>query len=133
MPADPRLLALPALRRHAEREADPTTPTAEQIAAMEARGWTWEPCEGLHVGGTFVAAAGKMLDGQAIIRMRVVLYSRKWPEDAGRWGALYGTPGVGFDRLARWPTPELAADEAEAWLRDVLAQFRFPWLRLGAV
>lgn len=108
-----------------------TEPTTETIARMEARGWRWEPCADLHAGGSFVVSAGTMRDGAGVLRMRVVLYSTQWPEDAGRWGALYGTPGVGFERLTRHPTPDLAADEAEAWLRGVLADLRFPWLRVG--
>lgn len=78
-------------------------PTTETIARMEARGWRWDAQH-----RRFAAAD-----------MLVFPCGRGW-----LWGRIqYGISGS-------HPTPDLAADEAEAWLRGVLAELRFPWLRV---
>lgn len=95
------------------------TPTPEQIAAMEARGWTHlKPAEG---------------DGRhfGIDIPELNLIMRVW------WDVNLGT-GWRWDCNHHWhkrtppsrPDPLAAADKAEAWLRSVLAGFRFPWLRV---
>lgn len=50
--------------------------------------------------------------------------------NSGEWVANYGWSGVSFSAYNKHPTPEAAADEAEAWLRGMLAQFDFPWLEV---
>lgn len=47
-----------------------------------------------------------------------------------QWMADVGWTGCSFATFQRYPTPELAADEAEAWLRGMLSQFAFPWLEV---
>lgn len=92
-------------------------PTPEQIAAMEARGWAWN-------GRRFRAeSAPAGTSGHYVIGATV----NHWGD---AWRAVYGWTGVGFDKLTPHDTPLLAADEAEAWLRGVLAGFKFPWLKM---
>ena len=93
------------------------TPTPEQIAAMAERGWT-------HEGVRFRASSSQAdRNGDYFIRLCVYLYD-------GHWFASYGWTGVGFDGMDPHPDPLLAADEAEAWLRGVLAGLRFGWLEV---
>lgn len=93
-------------------------PTAEQIAAMEERGWAW------NAGNTaFVAVAVVGYD------YRIALRVWWWHDEEGGWVADYGWTGVSFASYStRFADPLAAADEAEAWLRGVLSGFRFPWL-----
>lgn len=84
-------------------------PTDEQIEKMEARGW--KP----NGGAAFIA-------GVAPARLNV------W---AGRQGWYWGCEWVLYDvEQARDQSPEQAAAAAESWLRGVLGEFRFPWLRV---
>lgn len=99
--------------------ADPLTPTPEQIAAMEARGWAWD-------GRSFVANCGTQ--GPAS-KMRP-LWVRVRPSSDLGWIATYGAAGYDWGDMDNHADPLLAADEAEAWLRSVLAGFRFPWLQV---
>lgn len=87
-------------------------PTPEEIEAMAARGWTWEP----EVSG-FAAP-----DNRAVYAF-VGAYG-------GTWVATYGTPGFGYGSRARHASPLLAADEAEAWICAELAKLKFPWLTI---
>ncbi len=97
------------------------TPTPDQIASMEARGWTW-------MAGIDTFSANVVIH---------VMYgdahrfgaSVWWTERHG-WKANYGWTGASFAKNDAHPTPEAAADEAESWLRSVLAGFRFPWLTI---
>ena len=57
--------------------------------------------------------------------MRVSLW------DGAEWIANYGVPGIGYGTYKRHATPMEAADEAEAWLRSVLAPMGLPWLCVG--
>jgi len=95
-------------------------PTPEQIAAMEARGWTWLPERGRFRADSANASSGPPY----VIGASVYVFD-------GAWIASYGWTGVSFDNMDPHPTPLEAADEAEAWLRGVLAGFRFPWLVVG--
>ena len=96
------------------------TPSASDLAAMTARGWAWSAEHGyFHAFG--------LRDGQncPILNLRV----EDW--DDGDWVACYGVPGIGYEGINHHPSPSLAADEAEAWLRGVLEPFRFGWLKVG--
>lgn len=86
---------------------------------MEARGWTW-------TGRRFRAEAGApgCTSRTFPLWASVTLY-----EGATGWIATYGAASHDWSGdMDAHPTPEAAADEAEAWLRSVLAGFRFPWL-----
>jgi len=92
------------------------TATPEQIAALQARGWTHDA-----EYGDFAARA-PVGCGDYALSLRVRLRGEHWESD-------YGWTGVSFGNFrAKHPTPIEAADAAEAWLRGVLAGFRFPWL-----
>ena len=93
-------------------------PTTEQIEAITARGWTWED-------GAFRVRGGEGRRGYPI----VWLYVRPWADV--EWVTGYGVPGIDYSRYNEHKTPMEAAVEAEAWLRDLLSSFRFPWLALG--
>lgn len=95
------------------------TPTPEQIAEMEARGWAWHG----H-GFGFGAFSGRDNNGIAIVGLSVI------PWGAGYWAATYGTVGNNYLPYNRHADPLAAADEAEQWIRGVLAGFRFPWLEV---
>lgn len=84
---------------------------------MEARGWLWN-----EEWNSFRACGGEDSMGRPMLTMGV----GAWGD--GAWVAHYGMPGHGYDTLTRHPTPMAAADEAEAWLRKVLAPLRLPWL-----
>ena len=93
------------------------TPTPEQIAAMEARGWRWDP---------------EWRDFSIVSSddtYRIALRVRPWHDG---WAADYGWTGVSFAPLNEHPDPLTAADEAEAWLRSILAPLasRLPWLHI---
>lgn len=92
------------------------SPTPEQIAAMEARGWTWSP-----EAGSF-SARGPAFEESHEVSLRV------WWWSGRNWVADYGWTGYSFSGYRKHPDPLAAADEAEAWLRGALAGFRFPWL-----
>lgn len=92
------------------------------LAAMSARGWTWNE-EYRH----FIAFGALDKQGCPILNLRV----GEWND--GTWMAHYGVPGVGYERLIERATPMEAADDAEAWLRKVLAPFSFPWLSVQHV
>lgn len=93
-------------------------PTPEQIEAMEARGWTWN-------GRAFVANCGTKGAASATHP----LWARVRPYSDLGWIATYGAASHDWTGdMDRYADPLAAADEAEAWLRTVLAGFRFPWL-----
>ena len=98
------------------------TPTPEQIGEMERRGWRWD-------GRRFRARAGieGSASGTCPLWASVRLY------DAG-WIATYGAASHDWSGdMDGHATPELAAEEAEAWLRTVLSGFAFPWLQIRPV
>jgi hypothetical protein len=97
------------------------TPNAEHLEAMTARGWTWDP-----ESRSFLALGARDRQDCPVIGTRVSLW------DPGEWVANYGVPGIGYGTFKRHATPIEAAEEAEAWLREVLAPFRFAWLRVEA-
>jgi hypothetical protein len=86
---------------------------------MEARGWMWD--DELRM---FLALGARDRQDCPIINLRV----DEWAP--GVWMAHYGVPGIGYERFIGRPTPMAAADEAEAWLRNVLAPLRLPWLNV---
>ena len=86
---------------------------------MAARGWTWN-----EEIWQFVALGATDRQDCPILSLRVSECSD------GTWIAHYGVPGVGYERRIRRATPMEAADEAEAWLRVVLAPLTFPWLHI---
>lgn len=90
------------------------TPTPEQVAAMEARGWFVRPEFPLQ----FTANPS----------CRIVMRVRPWVGPLERWIACYGWAGVDLSSHTQHATPEAAAAEAEAWLRGELSGFCFPWL-----
>ena len=94
----------------------------EQIAAMEARGWTYRPDR-----LSFYAHAPLHARDEYRIALRV----NEWGD--GAWRASYGFTGVGINTLAEHADPLLAADEAERWLHAALSAFRFPWLHVDEV
>ena len=98
------------------------TPSASDIDAMTARGWTW------NAEFRYFHAFG-LRDDQD----RPILSLRVWWRSGGGWVADYGVPDIDYGRFERHPSPLLAADEAEAWLRGVLEPFRFGWLAVGGV
>jgi len=91
-------------------------PTAEQIAAMEARGWRYDV-----TFGSFHAGRGADL-GRGVLRMQVRSM------DPVGWRTSYGVPGQDFSAYELYSDPMAAADVAEAWLREEIARFGFPWL-----
>ena len=97
------------------------TPNAEQLESMAARGWTWDP-----ESRSFLALGARDRQDCPVIGMRVGLW------DPGVWVANYGVPGIGYGTFKRHATPIEAAEEAEAWLHEVLTPFRFAWLRVEA-
>lgn len=86
------------------------TPTPEQTAAMDARGWTWDPdrraFRACPPTSPLFATVRYICDG---------------------WYETHGGIQVAGGEMC-YPEPDLAADAAEDWLRSVLAPFRFPWL-----
>ena len=94
--------------------------TPEQVAAMVARGWDYDA-----KFDDFAARAPAYKEEYAL-SLRV----RRWSRDdvEACWIADFGWSGVSFSAFDKYPTPEAAADEAEAWLARMLAAFRFPWL-----
>lgn len=95
-------------------------PTAEQIAAMEERGWAWD-------GRRFAARAG--VAGAHSLTFPLHATVRHHGDG---WLAFYGAASHDWSSLeVSHPDPLAAADEAEAWLRGLLSQLRFPWLRVG--
>ena len=99
-----------------------SSPTASDLAAMTARGWMWNAEH-----GEFLALG--LLDRQSnpILNLRV-----RWWHSRGGWVAGYGLPSRDYSQIHHHPSPLLAADEAEAWLRGVLEPFRFGWLKVGS-
>ena len=97
------------------------TPNAEHLESMAARGWTWDP-----ESRSFRAIGARDRQASPMISMRVSLW------ESGAWVANYGVPGIGYGTFKRHATPIEAAEEAEAWLREVLTPFRFAWLRIEA-
>ena len=89
------------------------------IEQMSARGWEWDAESRM-----FKALGGRDSMGQPIISLRV----SEW--EPGAWQARYGVPGISYERFTERKTPMAAADDAEAWLREVLAPLRFPWLNV---
>lgn len=96
-----------------------TPPTHDEIAALESRGWTFDP------EYTEFAACG-MADRQG----NPILVCRLRQMGRGGWVASYGVTGCDYSPYTHRPDPLAAADDAEAWLRSVLAPFRFGWLRV---
>ena len=95
-------------------------PTASDLAAMTARGWTWD------ADFRDFSAFGQIdSQGCPILNLRVRC------RGDGDWVAYYGVPGISYGRPDRHPSPLLAADEAEAWLRRVLEPFRLGWLAVA--
>lgn len=94
--------------------------------AMIARGWTWN--EEIRC---YTCMGAEDRQGCPILNMRV---SHWWPDrvEPNEWVASYGVPGIGYGTYKRHATPMGAADEAEAWLRGVLAPMALPWLNIGA-
>ena len=86
---------------------------------MKRQGWTYDAGS-----NTYSARASASKDCTYALSIRVFRWS------SGEWVADYGWSGVSFSAYNRHPTPELAADEAEAWLRGMLAGFSFPWLEV---
>lgn len=82
-------------------------PTPEQIAAMEARGWKYDPAQN---------------------EFRHVSEGAMWFVVSARSAWAVGFRGRLPSGEGRAATPELAADEAESWLKGVLSGLRFPWL-----
>ena len=97
------------------------TPNAEHLESMAARGWAWDP-----ESRSFLAIGARDRQDCPILNLRV----NEW-EPRG-WMAHYGVPGIGYGTFKRHATPMEAAEEAEAWLREVLTPFRFAWLRVEA-
>lgn len=94
-----------------------SSPAPEQIVTMEARGWTWD-------GRRFRATGGKPGSSSGTTALWATVRAH-----GDEWVAIYGTATHDWSALdVVHTTPEAAADEAEAWLRGVLAGFRFPWL-----
>lgn len=85
---------------------------------MEARGWRYDAEFGV---GCFWAGRG--LDDE-----RGALNARAFPSGEGDWHASYGVPGQDFSAYQHYPAPMAAAVAAEAWLREEIARFGFPWL-----
>ena len=97
-----------------------STPETHQ-EAMAERGWTWN-----EEIDCYACMGAEDRQGCSVLNMRVT----RWEE--GTWMAHYGVPGIGYGTCKRHATPMEAADEAEAWLRGVLAPMGLPWLRIGA-
>ena len=94
-------------------------PTPEQIATMDARGWTYDT----DIPSFFVRSED--------VRGNVILMMRIHPWRGEGWTAGYGVTGCDYGNYrTHYLDPLTAADEAESWLRGVLAEFRFPWLRV---
>jgi hypothetical protein len=91
--------------------------TPEQIVAMKARGWHHD----LDLGCFW--AGRDPLNGQGALSAQVFPSS---VED--EWLTGYGVPGQDYSVYQRYPDPMAAADVAEAWLREEIARFGFPWL-----
>ena len=83
----------------------------EIIARMEARGWKWNPDS-----KRFRASGGKIPSGTG---ERTPIGGSIYFYGSG-WYASYGTIGIGWGDDTNHPTPEAAADEAEAWFRQVV-------------
>lgn len=99
------------------------TPTPEQIAAMDARGWMWHPPGDTYPFGMFVVAG--MVGADQIFELAIC------PGDApGEWTGEFTTA-----RLGRIATPGdllTVAERVEGYLRAVLSPLRFPWLTIAA-
>lgn len=91
-------------------------PTPEQIEAMGARGWAWQR----HAGASNVMVFRASAPGLDLV------LSVWWDVNTGS-GWHWSTNAVHVPNGGR-PTPTETADDAEAWLRSALAEFRFPWL-----
>ena len=94
------------------------SPTPEQITAMDARGWTWE-------------AWSRSFRPIGMGDVPVVYLRVRENGDLG-WIPSYGAGPIDYSPWEAHADPILAADEAETWLRSVLAPFRFPWLSVAA-
>lgn len=92
-------------------------PTPEQIAAMKARGWTYD------ANARAFGCAMNLEGDENVFILRVRRMS------IGGWIAMYGVPGHSYSTFTAHPDPLLAADEAEGWLRAELSHLTFPWLR----
>ncbi len=90
------------------------------LEAMAARGWTWD-----EEYWQFIALGARDSAGCPMLNMRV----SEW--ETGVWMAAYGVPGIGYGRFTRHSSPLDAAQEAEDWLREVLAPLHFPWLQIA--
>jgi hypothetical protein len=90
------------------------------LDAMTARGWTWN-----EEYRQFFAFGARDQQNCPILNMRV----SEWEQ--GVWMANYGVPGIGYGRFTRRSSPLDAAQEAEDWLREVLAPLHFPWLQIA--
>lgn len=88
------------------------SPTPEQIAAMDARGWAWD--------NRRRAFRATPPDAPIFATVRSL---------GGGWWATFGGSAV-LGGPSVHPDPLTAADEAESWLRGVLSGFRFPWLEV---
>lgn len=95
-----------------------TGPTPEQIEAMATRGWVFNAEQ-------MTFRCPDLPHDQRVISLRVY----RLDDDDG-WWADYGVRGVSYARFNEHVTPELAAAEAEGWLRQTLGAFRFPWLEV---
>ncbi len=91
-------------------------PTPEQIAAMEARGWTWQE----HPSAPDVTMFRASAPGLGL------MLSVWWDVNTG--SGWHWTTNAAIVPNKGKPFPIETADEAEAWLRGVLGGFRFPWL-----
>jgi len=82
----------------------------DTIARMEARGWKWDAER-----HRFRAAGGAVGDsGRSPITGTIY-------RDGRKWCACYGFTGVSWGDMVPHPTPDAAADEAEAWFRHVVS------------
>lgn len=95
-------------------------PTPEQIAAMEARGWTWQE----HPSAPDVTMFRASAPGLGL------MLSVWWDVNTG--SGWHWTTNAAIVPNKGKPSPLEAADEAETWLREVLGGFRFPWLKVAA-
>ena len=82
----------------------------DTIARMEVRGWKWDAEH-----RRFRAAGGTVGDS-GLSPITGTIY-----RDGRKWRACYGFTGVSWGDMMLHPTPEAAADEAEAWFRQVVS------------